>query len=518
MKRRQFLGCLTAAASSYVLVACGGGGASGVAGALSGNTGAVANASATASTNGTTVPPASSLTDSTGAVWTLSSGYIYKDGVKDAHSYNVKMLLWYNNYVYQQNTSGQFYQYTGSSWAKCFDPRLGTVSADGTVVPPAAAITDKLNNKWTLSNGYIYKNGVKDLNSFNVASLLWYGGMVYQATSSGKFYVMAFDGTWKPTADPRIAAVAKTGGFYGMNGHSDYPYTPTQIVAALNALGCTTYRVTTWNNALMMTKTLNLAKAFQGTKLDLFVCLGIGLRDANKVLYTSETAAYNAAFQQAAAVATQLAPYGVVNYECGNELTRDAAIVLSTSYAGTSRSCYNNTNWPILRGLMRGMIAGVKSVQPTARCGINFTVADIAASDMLWDGQQPDGTSGYPTVRWDITTWHNYEPYGDIFDIGSEGAGPTFNLPAYCKARYGVPFMITEWNANPINTETFRSGYVSQKLTEFYAARKTQGVESVMYYELMSGDTTYGIVDSNLNPLQPTWGTFQQFVAQHPDV
>jgi hypothetical protein len=39
-----------------------------------------------------------------------------------------------------------------------------------------------------------------------------------------------------------------------------------------------------------------------------------------------------------------------------------------------------------------------------------------------------------------------------------------------------------------------------------------------MYYELMSGDTTYGIVDSNLNPLQPTWGTFQQFVAQNPDV
>ena len=110
---------------------------------------------------------------------------------------------------------------------------------------------------------------------------------------------------------------------------------------------------------------------------------------------------------------------------------------------------------------MRGMIDGVKSAQSNAKCGINFCVADVGAADALWDGMQPDGSSGYPTVRWDITTWHNYEVYGDIFNIGTDGAGPGFDLPTYCKARYGVPFIITEWNTGPEQTEAYRANYIT---------------------------------------------------------
>ena len=204
-------------------------------------------------------------------------------------------------------------------------------------------------------------------------------------------------------------------------------------------------------------------------------------------------------------------------YECRDELTRDPAIILNSAVAGTKALDFNNANWPIMRGAIRGMIDGIKSVQPGAKVGVNFCVADVAASDMLWDGQQPDGTSGHPTVRWDITTWHNYSPYGDIFSIGSDGQGPAFNLPAYCKARYGVPFMITEWNASPNYDETFRSNYVTQQLGEFYAARKTQGIQAVMYYELGSCDLTYGIVNPDMSPIQPTDGSFQSFVQNHPD-
>ena len=157
MKRRQFLGCLTAAASSYVLVACGGGsGGSGGSGATSatGGTSAVANASstaaATASPDGTCTPPATSIADSGGNVWTLSSGYIYKNGVKDPNSYNVIMLLWYGGAIYQENTSKVFYKYTGTTWTQCLDPRLGGTSADGTSIPPASYIIDKHNNQYTL--------------------------------------------------------------------------------------------------------------------------------------------------------------------------------------------------------------------------------------------------------------------------------------------------------------------------------------------------------------------------------
>jgi hypothetical protein len=517
MKRRQFLGCLTAAASSYVLVACGGGGADGLGNVAGGADGAIAKASSTASANGTSVPPASSIKDNAGAVWTLSKGYVYKNGVKDTHAYNMAMLLWYNGSVYGQNTSKDFYQFIGPSWKQCLDPRLGGTSADGTAIPPAPYIIDKANNQWTLSNGYIYKNGVKDAVSYNVGMLLWYGGMIYQQGTGGQFYVKTWMNTWVPCSDPRVNLAATAGSFYGINGHYDYPFTPTQVVTALQALGCTTYRVGCVNTSRQMTPVIALARQFQTAGMTLFTLVNYGLRDSTGALYTSESAAYNAAYSGSAAIATALAPYGVTMYECGNELTRDPAIILNSATAGTNKTDFNNANWPIMRGAIRGMIAGIKSVQPSAKVGVNFCVADVAASDMLWDGQQPDGSSGYSTVRWDITTWHNYSPYGDIFNVGTDGAGPGFNLPSYCKARYGVPFMITEWNAAPEQNETQRSAYVTQQLGEFYAARKTQGVQSVMYYELTSGDYTYGIVLDDLTPIQPTYDSFHTFVANNPD-
>ncbi|MGF6544632.1 hypothetical protein [Paraburkholderia sp. BR13444] len=469
------------------------------------------------SANGTTTPPATSIIDASGIVWTTSNGYIYRNGTKDPYSYNVTMLLWYNGSVYQENTSGNFYQWLGSGWTSCIDPRLGGTSADGTTIPSAAYIIDKSSNIWTLSNGYIYKNKVKDPSSSNVSLLLWYGGMIYQSGTGGQFSVLTWNGNWLPCTDPRIAAAATPGAFYGINGHYDYTFTPAQVVGALRALGCTTYRVGVFNTPTQINALVALASAFKSAGLTLFPLVEYGLRDTNNNLYTSESAAYQASFSGAAAIATALAPYGVTMYECGNELTRDGAIILNSATAGTGRGDFNNANWPIMRGAMRGMIDGIKSVQPNAKCGINFCVADIAASDMLWDGLQPNGTSGYPKVRWDITTWHNYQPYGDIFDVGSDGAGPGFNLPIYCKARYGVPFIISEWNAAPEDTEAFRATYVSQQLGEFYAARKTSAVQSVMYYDLTSGDQTFGIVSNTLVPIQPTYGAFQSFVAANPD-
>nr|WP_241017268.1 hypothetical protein [Paraburkholderia sp. Ac-20342] len=522
INRRQFLGCLTAAASSYVLVACGGGGDDAPepgdsTSAAKVQTKAGAAASLSPSINGTTTPPAASIVDSGGNVWTLSSGYIYRNGTKDAGSYNVTTLLWYSGSVYQENTSGAFYQWTGSGWVASLDPRLGGTSVDGTVIPSASYIIDKSNNVWTVSNGYIYRNKIQDPYSYNVSLLLWYGGLIFQRGTGGQFYVLTCNGNWLPCADPRIAATATPGAFYGVNGHYDYPFSPAQVVSALRSLGCTTYRIGCVNTPAQLNPVIAMASAFQAAGLTLFTLVNYGLRDVNNVLYTSEAAAYQASFAGAAAIATALAPYGVTMYECGNELTRDPAIILNPATAGTGRGDFNNANWPIMRGVMRGMIDGIKSVQPHAKCGINFCVADIAASDMLWDGMQPDGSGGYPQVRWDTTTWHSYQVYGDIFNVGTDGAGPGFNLPVYCKARYGVPFMISEWNANPEQTETFRASYVSQQLGEFYAARKTVAMQSVMYYELTSGDETYGIVTNNLVPIQPTYGAFKSFVVAHPD-
>lgn len=391
------------------------------------------------------------------------------------------------------------------------------ISADGTVIPSASSIVDKLLNVWTLNNGFIYKNGVKDKDSYNVSLLLWYGGMIYQRGTGGQFYVMTWAGRWLPCADPRIPLTVPSGMFYGMNGHFDYPFTPQQIISALQSLGCTSYRVGCDGSPKQLNALIGLADAFRAVNFTLLPMLNFGLRDGNGNLYPNEPAAYFANRAGAAAIARALAPHGVTMYECGNELTRDKAIILNSTSAGTGPHDFNNANWPILRGALQGMIDGVKSVQPDAKCAVNFTVADIGASDLLWDGEQPDGSGGYRQMRWDITTWHNYQPYGDILNIGIDGAGPGFNLPAYCKARYGVPFMITEWNAAPEESEQFRATYVQQNLQRFYAARKDNGIQAVMYYDLISGDQTFGIMMNDLAPIDPTHTAFRSFTASNAD-
>jgi hypothetical protein len=516
INRRQFLGSLTALGGSYVLTACGGGAGSAADGSVVVK--AMSQSVAAASDNGTTVPPATSIVDYQGSVWTLKGGSVYKDGVKAGNNYNVSLMLWYGGGIYHQGTGGQFYGWNGTTWIACTDPRLGGTSADGTTIPSASYIIDKAGAVWTVVNGVIYRNNKTVGNTYNVTLLLWYGGKIWHRGTGSQFYVLSDVSTsWLPCNDPRIVTAATAGTFYGVNGHYDYRYTPAQVVSIMKSMGCTTYRVGCSDDPTQLNAVVKLAQAFQSAGLTLFVLINQGIYDSTRALLASESAAYSRGRACAAAVATALAPYGVTMYECGNELTRENDIILDFTNAGTKAVDFSNKNWPIMRGVMRGMIDGVKSVQPAAKCGINFCVADIGAADALWDGMQPDGTGGYPKVRWDMTTWHNYEVYGDIFNIGTDGAGPGFDLPTYCKARYGVPFLITEWNTGPEQSQAYRANYISTQYANYFKARKTKNLQSVMYYVLDSGDSTYGLMIEGTALVQP-YGAFTSFVASNPDV
>ncbi|RKT22092.1 hypothetical protein B0G69_5511 [Paraburkholderia sp. RAU2J] len=518
-KRRQFISGLAAIGGSYLLSACGGGGGDD-SGNSTGSAVADAKAHAAASASGTTIPSASSITDSAGAVWTLSGGAVYRNGAKAGNTSNVTLIIYYGTTVYCKGSGGQFYSWNGSGWIACLDPRMGGTSAEGTTLPASPYIIDRLNTVWTLVNGVVYRNGATVGNTYNVSLVLWYGGKVWLRGTGGQFYVnvdvRSVAAQWLPASDPRIAAAPAAGMFYGVNGHYDYTYTPTQLVSLLKGMGCTSYRVGCTRDQNQINAVVKIAQAFQSAGLKLLVLINQGVTNASGQLYPNEVAAYQDNMAGAKKIAAALAPYGVTMYECGNELTRQNATVIDFSYAGALAVDFNNTNWPIMRGAMRGMMDGVKSVQPSAKCGINFCVADIGAADALWEGMQPDGTSGHQPLRWDITTWHNYAAYGDIFAIGSDGKGPTFDLPTYCKARYGVPFMITEWNTGPSETETSRASYITSQLSEFYAARKSHNIQSVMYYVLDSGDNTYGIVN-NGSPISQPYSAFTAFASAHPD-
>jgi hypothetical protein len=392
-------------------------------------------------------------------------------------------------------------------------------SPDGTTIPSATSITDNGGAVWTVSAGVIYRNGATVGETYNVAVLLWYGGMVYHCGTGGQWYVCLND-IWLKVTDPRIPLAAPAGLMYGVNGHYDTQLSPAVIADRMSALGAYVFRVNTGGNASTIGAAATIAGYLNGAGKTTFPVIDAGLRDANGALaYGSESDAYYAARAIGTQVAQALAPHGVTMYECGNELTRDPYIILPShaADAGTKAIDFNNTNWPIMRGFMKGLIDGVKTVQPSAACGINFCKSDIAAADALWDGMQPDGSGGYPQIRWDITTWHNYEGDGDIFHIGTDGAGPSFNLPVYVKARYGKPFMMTEWNSDPNQGTAHRASYIPTQLAEFQAHRSTEAFQSSMFYELDGGDQ-WGLTEADGTPLNPPYSAFQSFVSAHPDV
>lgn len=366
-------------------------------------------------------------------------------------------------------------------------------SPDGTTIPSATSITDNGGNVWTVDGGVIHRNGGTVGNTYNVSLLLWYGGMVYHVGTGGQFYVVNAE-VWRPCTDPRDALSAANGIFYGINGHPESPYTAAQTADILAALGCSTYRLNVYSAAIPTA--VSLAEQFQASGLTLFPLIDVGMEGPDGV-FATEADAYANGHAAAAQIATALQSYGVTMYECGNELTQKPYMLDHPNDAGTKVADWRNDTWPVMRGAMRGMIDGVKSVQPDALCGINFCHSDIAAADALWDGMQPDDSGGHPVVRWDITTWHTYESEGDIFHIGSDGAGPSFNVPVYCKARFGTPFMMTEWNGD--NPGSHRADYIATRLSQYLGGMSTVGFQSQMLYTLQ--DTDWGIVDLSGNPI-----------------
>jgi hypothetical protein len=205
---------------------------------------------------------------------------------------------------------------------------------------------------------------------------------------------------------------------------------------------------------------------------------------------------------------------GIPWIEVGNELDWNFGARKDHSLAGQSTSQYNNAAFVSCRGLIRGMIAGIKSVDTTNSIPImmnGITSYDIAFLQMLRNGTQPDGTGGYPVVDWDITSWHWYINNGGTGDDPELGA---YNMLGALNA-LGKPIVITEcganWNAYGKSEAAVGDAIIGSTLFgKFTQAIRTKfNVIGVIYYQLMdcAGDglpTTddemnYGAIDFSFN-------------------
>lgn len=126
-------------------------------GLQSNNSFATTDSTNTASANGTTIPTVSQIVDSSLNIWTIVGGVVQMNGTNAGFSGSVVLLLYFNTTIYQQNSSANWWFWTGTGWQTTTDPRLVTgLSATG-------VSNTQINLSWTAVTGAItynvYRNG-----------------------------------------------------------------------------------------------------------------------------------------------------------------------------------------------------------------------------------------------------------------------------------------------------------------------------------------------------------------------
>lgn len=305
--------------------------------------------------------------------------------------------------------------------------------------------------------------------------------------------------------------------FYGINGHFDDSQTIAQHIADMQTLGITMYRCTYEGSATSLNYLVNLAKALQGTGIQLYCCIDLSMTSDGTNLWGSEQLAYQYAYGVGMQVAGALAPLGVVYFECGNELDTKNGVQPTGGTQGGVIADFSAAVWPILRGVVAGCMAGIRALAlPGVQCASNaFTRGGLAAMDMLWFGTAPDGSSGYLPVRWDITAFHNYEDYGSLLCMSLDFAKPYANILEHLSRVYQRPIVISEWNGKASDTDVQRAAWASRFMTEMYTNRFKYNVASIMVYELYG--SPWAVMSSPGNVLSTFGTTVQSFIAANPD-
>ena len=317
--------------------------------------------------------------------------------------------------------------------------------------------------------------------------------------------------TGKSSALPEATAKAATATpiFYGMNGRNTnggaYDATPvaTQL-AQLKDLGATIYRNDVYSlNSAKVIANMAQTMAASGVTVYPVIMMGTG--------FNTEQDAYNASYTLGRQVA---GTYKYKYYEVGNELEAPA---LNGNVDGVKWNQYNNQPFVLARGVIRGLIAGVKSVDSSAKIIVNGTWLHYSFFQMLMDGSQPDGTHGHPTVNWDITAWHWYSNQGDM--THACGGTGCYNMLSILHS-FGKPVWINEFGVRPnYGTNPQIASYLSGNLmmTQFQSLASTYNIQSIQGFELYDdSEGNFGMMMSDGQTPKDAYYAYKNYVAGHP--
>jgi hypothetical protein len=394
----------------------------------------------------------------------------------------------------------------------------GSASPDGTVTPPATSIVDSTGNTWTLLSSRVTKNGasVATGSPNPLTLLLWFGGMIYAQNSAGTWYKNS-GSSWATTTDPRTnTSTASTPLFYGMNGHMAYnsgiykTTTSAAQLALLQDLGAGIYRCDTAGAGMSQVLADALNGPFRTSGVQILPVLNP--ISAGWDITSTEAAAYTLGYNLGVNCTKPLK--GLVKYvECGNEC--DVALKIGGN--GASTADWSPAYWPSFRGVIRGMIDGVKAIDPTIQVGVNVGIPmAYRALQMLWNGISPDGTvngvGGAALVRWDITMYHWYKSSYDILYAGGSAA---VDIPQVLKDSFGKPIWLTEFGwSGSLDTPDSAAAYVTKAMTQYKSVKDKYNIQCIMMYCLI--DANYGLIKADGVTKNPAYAAYRNFVAANP--
>ncbi|SAL19332.1 hypothetical protein AWB73_01175 [Caballeronia turbans] len=308
-------------------------------------------------------------------------------------------------------------------------------------------------------------------------------------------------------------ATSATSIFYGANGHNNeggaYDLSsPALQLSQLQDLGVKLYRNEVYSQGTA-NKLAGIAKTMAAGGVTVYPVMLMSLA------FSSETDAYNAGYQLGVWTATS---YQYPYYEVTNELDASA---ISGNVDGVYGQQFDNTKFQIARGVIRGMIAGVKSVDPNGKIVMGGgTWMHYGLDQMLANGTQPDGTTGHPVVNWDITAWHWYSDMGDITNACG-GTGCHDVLAAL--QQMGKPIWINEFGVRPwLGSEQQIAAYLvgNKMMAEFVAVASKYNIQAIQTYELYDdpagGEGAYGLLKNDGKTQKAAYAAFKNFVAANP--
>ncbi|WP_244206684.1 glycoside hydrolase family protein [Caballeronia pedi] len=302
--------------------------------------------------------------------------------------------------------------------------------------------------------------------------------------------------------------------FYGVNGHNNeggaYDISSTALqLSQLQDLGAKLYRNEVYSQGTA-NKLAGIAQTMAAGGVTVYPVMLMSID-----IFNNETEGYNAGFALGQQTATSRHyPY----YEVTNEME---AQLLIGNVDGVYPQQYDIAKFRKLRGVIRGMIAGIRSVDASGKIIMGGgTWLHYGFHQMLAAGMEPDGSIGHPVVDWDITAWHWYSEQGDI--TNACGGTGCHNVLAALKA-LGKPIWINEFGVRPnYGTDQQIAAYLvgNTMMAQFVALASTYDIESIQSYELyddpVGGEGAFGLLKNDGFTQKPAYTAYKNFVATHP--